>query len=153
MQKIFKIVCFCLTHTYPKALGKPQIKFVSVHLGIAQIAIGPPSPHSNGHSVAPIFGQNHANARLYMDISPKNRCQKTDNAQMNCYIFSVELPLGDVWNKNSIELDANLGTNLSSWRRYLAMVQTWPPEDGTGINLKLRHTAVTGMHGSPLFTM
>ena len=30
-----------------------------------------PPPHSNGHSVAPIFGQNHANARLYMDISPK----------------------------------------------------------------------------------
>ena len=25
-------------------LGKPQIKFVSVHLGIAQIAIGPPPP-------------------------------------------------------------------------------------------------------------
>ena len=36
----------------------------------------PPPPHSNGHSVAPIFGQNHANARLYMDISPKNRCHK-----------------------------------------------------------------------------
>ena len=33
-------------------------------------------PHSNGHSVAPIFGQNHANARLYLDISPKNRCPK-----------------------------------------------------------------------------
>ena len=32
--------------------------------------------HSNGHSVAPIFGQNHANARFYMDISPKNRCHK-----------------------------------------------------------------------------
>ena len=46
------------------------------HLGIAQIAIGPPHPHSNGHSVAPIFGQNHANARLYMDIIPKNRCHK-----------------------------------------------------------------------------
>ena len=45
-------------------------------MGIAQIAIGPPSPHSNGHSVAPIFGQNHVNARLYMVISPKNRCHK-----------------------------------------------------------------------------
>ena len=52
-------------------LGKPHHKNIAVHLGIAQIAIGPP-PHSNGHSVAPIFGQNHANARLYMDISPKN---------------------------------------------------------------------------------
>ena len=35
-----------------------------------------PPPHSNRHSVAPIFGQNHANARLYMDISLKNRCHK-----------------------------------------------------------------------------
>ena len=57
-------------------LGKHHHKNIAVHLGIAQIAIGPPSPHSNGHSVAPIFGQNHANARLYMDISPKNRCHK-----------------------------------------------------------------------------
>ena len=55
--------------------GSPTIKKISVHLGIAQIAIRPP-PHSNGHSVAPIFGQNHANAHLYMDISPKNRCHK-----------------------------------------------------------------------------
>ena len=31
---------------------------------------------SNGHSVAPIFGQNHVNASLYMVISPKNRCHK-----------------------------------------------------------------------------
>ena len=44
-------------------LRKPQRKFTSVHLGIAQIAIGPPPPLSNGHSVAPIFGQNQANAR------------------------------------------------------------------------------------------
>ena len=57
-------------------LGKPHHKNIAVHLGIAQIAIGPPSPHSNGHSVAPIFGQNHVNARLYMVISPKNRCHK-----------------------------------------------------------------------------
>ena len=59
------------------ALGKPQWENIVVHLGIAQIAIGPPlPPHSNRHFVAPIFGQNHANARLYMDISPKNRCHK-----------------------------------------------------------------------------
>ena len=57
-------------------LGKPQHKNIAVHLGIAQIAIGPTPPHSNGHSVAPIFGQNHANARLYMVISSKNRCHK-----------------------------------------------------------------------------
>ena len=57
-------------------LGKPHRRKISVHLGIAQIAIRPPPPHSNGHSVAPIFGQNHANTRLYMDISPKNRCHK-----------------------------------------------------------------------------
>ena len=57
-------------------LGKLQHKNIAVHLGIAQKAIGPPPPHSNGHSVAPIFGQNHANARFYMDISPKNRCHK-----------------------------------------------------------------------------
>ena len=31
-----------------------------------------PPPLSNGHSVAPIVGQNHANARLYM----LNRCHK-----------------------------------------------------------------------------
>ena len=35
-----------------------------------------PPPLSNGHSGAPIFGQNHANAWLYLDISPKNRCPK-----------------------------------------------------------------------------
>merc|ERR1712077_119157 len=62
---------YCNTH-----LGKHHYKKISVHLGIAQIAIGPPPPHSNGHSVAPIFGQNDANARLYLDISPKNRCHK-----------------------------------------------------------------------------
>ena len=52
----------------PQTLGKPQRENIAVHLGIAQIAIRPPPPQSNGHSVAPIFGQNHANARLYMDI-------------------------------------------------------------------------------------
>ena len=57
-------------------LGKHHHKNIAVHLGIAQIAIGPPPPHSNGHSVAPIFGQHHANARLYMVISSKNRCHK-----------------------------------------------------------------------------
>ena len=56
--------------------------------------------------MAPIFGQNHANARLYMDISPKIEIgatnhpgkgldppPQTGNAQMNCYIFMVVLPL------------------------------------------------------------
>ena len=39
---------------------------MAVHLGIAQIAIGLPPAVKR----APIVGQNHANARLYMDISP-----------------------------------------------------------------------------------
>ena len=34
------------------------------------------------HSVAPIFGQNHANARCYIDISPKNRCHKPSKRAM-----------------------------------------------------------------------
>ena len=63
-------------HLYKITLGKHHYKKISVHLGIAQIAIRPTPPQSNGHSVAPIFGQNHAIARLYMDIIPKNRCHK-----------------------------------------------------------------------------
>ena len=59
------IFCKCPDIRALPGLGKPHHKNIAVHLGIAQIAIGPPSPHSNGHSVAPIFGQNHANARLY----------------------------------------------------------------------------------------
>ena len=76
-------------------------------MGIAQIAIRPTPPQSNGHSVAPIFGQNHANARLYMDIIPKNRCHKPSwqgfrpphpNGQCpneQRFFFIVVLPLGD----------------------------------------------------------
>ena len=38
--------------------GKPHRIKIHVHLGIAQIALGPPPPHSNGHSVALFFGPN-----------------------------------------------------------------------------------------------
>ena len=72
IRKVLGVVQWLVWGLVLWMLGKPQHKNIAVHLGIAQIAIGPPSPHSNGHSVAPIFGQNHSNARLYMDISLKN---------------------------------------------------------------------------------
>ena len=52
--------------------------------------------------MAPIFGQNHANARLYVDISPGvtnhpgnglDPPPQTSNAQMNRDFFMVGLPL------------------------------------------------------------
>ena len=72
IRKVLGVVQWLVWGLVLWMLGKPQHKNIAVHLGIAQIA----PPHSNGHSVAPIFGQNHANARLYLDISPKNRCHK-----------------------------------------------------------------------------
>merc|ERR1712226_968180 len=66
------------------------------------------------HSVAPIFGQNHANARLYMVISSKNRCHKPSWQGLRqkhtlkiplCIIFYAKKPCSKVQNLQQKFLD------------------------------------------------
>ena len=85
-------------------LGKPQRKFISVHLGIARLGGG--SKPLPGWFVAPIFRRNvHVQTGICM-ILPENRCHRVPvwvrgrgsngylgNAQMNRDFFMLGLPL------------------------------------------------------------
>ena len=84
-------------------LGKPQRKFISVHLGIAQIAIGPPPRCQTGtlwHLFSGKIMQMPVCTKTFLlKIGATNHPGKgldpptqTGNAQMNCYIFMVGLP-------------------------------------------------------------
>ena len=44
---------------------------------------------AKGHSGAPIFGQNHENARLYLDISPKIGAPNHPGKGLDRFLFSV----------------------------------------------------------------
>ena len=86
-------------------LGKPQHKNIAVHLGIAQIAIGLPPPRTQTGTLWHLFSGKIMQMPVFtwtflLKIGATNHPGKgldpptqTGNAQMNCYIFSLGLPL------------------------------------------------------------